>query len=105
MTLNQERRLEIGHLEKILTALIAFSVLLGLAPPACSQNSSFGAAATGENSTGSPLRLAAQNPATAPRLQVTVDARVELLRLIFRLAGNPEYRKGRIESYNEDIEN
>jgi len=41
---------------------------------------------------------------TAPSLQVTVDPRVELLSLIFRLAGNPEYNMGRVASYNQDAE-
>jgi len=35
---------------------------------------------------------------------VTVDPRVELFSLIFRLAGNPEYNRCRIPSYNTDIE-
>ncbi len=39
-----------------------------------------------------------------PPLQVQADARVELMSLIFRLAGNPEYNKGKIESYSRDVE-
>jgi hypothetical protein len=35
---------------------------------------------------------------------VAVDPRVELLSLIFRLAGNPEYNKARVESYAGDAE-
>jgi hypothetical protein len=35
---------------------------------------------------------------------VVVDPRVELLSLIFRLAGNPEYNMARVESYAEDAE-
>jgi hypothetical protein len=34
----------------------------------------------------------------APSLQVKVDPRVELLSLIFRLAGNPEYSQGKVAS-------
>jgi hypothetical protein len=43
------------------------------------------------------------NTATVP-IEVTVDPRVELISIIFRLAGNPEYNKGRLASYNKDIE-
>ena len=35
---------------------------------------------------------------------VLVDPRVELFSLIFRLAGNPEYNRCGIPSYNEDVE-
>jgi hypothetical protein len=42
--------------------------------------------------------------AGAPEVSVTVDPRVELLSIIFRLAGNPEYRQGRVQAYNEDID-
>lgn len=37
-------------------------------------------------------------------LRVVVDPRVELMSVIFRLAGNPEYGKGRVSSYVEDVE-
>ncbi len=43
-------------------------------------------------------------PGVAPSLQVVVDGRVELMSLIFRLAGNPEYNKARVESYAEDAD-
>ncbi len=39
-----------------------------------------------------------------PELQVRVDPRVELVSLIFRLAGNPEYTQGRVRSYTTDVE-
>jgi len=35
---------------------------------------------------------------------VRVDPRVELLSIIFRLAGNPEYNQGRVPGYLEDFE-
>jgi hypothetical protein len=38
----------------------------------------------------------------APSIQVQVDPRVELVSLIFRLAGNPEYNQGKVESYISD---
>ena len=41
---------------------------------------------------------------TAPSLQVKVDPRVELFSLIFRLAGNPEYSQGKVESYTQDAD-
>ena len=40
----------------------------------------------------------------APRITVTVDPRVELLSVIFRLAGNPEYSQGKIPSYTQDAD-
>lgn len=39
-----------------------------------------------------------------PAVRVTVDPRVELMSIIFRLAGNPEYGGGRVESYVDDVE-
>ena len=44
------------------------------------------------------------SPPTAPPLRIQVDPRVELLSLIFRLAGNPEYSQGKVQSYNEDVD-
>ena len=43
-------------------------------------------------------------PGSARSLRVVVDPRVELLSLIFRLAGNPEYNMARVESYAGDAE-
>lgn len=49
-------------------------------------------------------------PAAAPagdaasQLVITVDPRVELTSIVFRLAGNPEYRKGHVEAYNEAVD-
>jgi hypothetical protein len=43
-------------------------------------------------------------PGSAHSLQVVVDPRVELLSLIFHLAGNPEYNMARVESYAEDAD-
>ena len=43
-------------------------------------------------------------PSSAQSLQVVVDPRVELMSLIFRLAGNPEYNTARVESYAEDAD-
>jgi len=40
----------------------------------------------------------------APSLRIQVDPRVELLSLIFRLAGNSEYSQGKVQSYTEDVE-
>ena len=52
----------------------------------------------------SALARVAAPEATAAPLRVAVDQRVELMSLIFRLAGNPEYSRGRVESYNLDAE-
>jgi hypothetical protein len=55
--------------------------------------------------TSIPLPTAtAANTATVSPLRVTVDPRVELLSLIFRLAGNPEYNMGRVGSYAADAD-
>jgi len=43
-------------------------------------------------------------PGSTPLLRVVVDPRVELLSLIFRLAGNREYNMARVESYAEDAD-
>src|SRR5664279_1931953 len=43
-------------------------------------------------------------PNSTHSLRVVVDPRVELLSLIFRLAGNPEYNTARVESYAGDAE-
>ncbi|MFZ2148091.1 MAG: DUF4932 domain-containing protein [Sedimentisphaerales bacterium] len=37
-------------------------------------------------------------------LRVVVDPRVELMSIIFRLAGNPEYCMGKVDSYTNDVE-
>ncbi len=46
----------------------------------------------------------ALNAPRAPALQVQVDPRVELLSLVFRLAGNSEYSQGKVDSYTADAE-
>jgi len=43
--------------------------------------------------------------AIAQEVTVRVDPRVELLSIVFRLAGNPEYRKGRVPGYTAAVEN
>ncbi len=43
-------------------------------------------------------------PSSMHSLRVVVDPRVELLSLIFRLAGNREYNMARVESYAKDTE-
>jgi len=43
-------------------------------------------------------------PNSIHSLRVAVDPRVELLSLIFRLAGNPEYNMAKVESYAEDAD-
>ena len=37
-------------------------------------------------------------------LGVVVEPRVELMSIIFRLAGNREYNLGRVDSYTNDVE-
>lgn len=49
--------------------------------------------------------VAAAEPTTkTPPLRVEVDPRVELMSIIFRLAGNPEYNRGCVKAYAEDVE-
>jgi hypothetical protein len=51
----------------------------------------------------SPARGGDASP-EKPALKVTVDPRVELMSIIFRLAGNPEYNQGRVASYVKAVE-
>jgi len=48
--------------------------------------------------------LAGTASAKGPDVKVRVDPRVELLSIIFRLAGNPEYGKGRVPGYTAAVE-
>src|ERR1019366_10082645 len=43
-------------------------------------------------------------PGSAHSLRVVVDPRVELMSLIFRLAGNREYNMAKVKSYAEDAD-
>lgn len=43
-------------------------------------------------------------PGSATPCDVTVDGRVELICVLFRLAGNREYNWGRLTSYREDVD-
>jgi len=52
------------------------------------------------------MKPASEFPAAGESpLKVMTDPRVELMSLIFHLAGNPEYNRGRVPSYNKDIQN
>jgi hypothetical protein len=46
----------------------------------------------------------AETKANQSPIRVTVDPRVELMGVIFRLAGNPEYHMGKVDSYTKDVE-
>jgi hypothetical protein len=48
--------------------------------------------------------LAAEKQPQQTSAQVKVDPRVELISVIFRLAGNGEYNQGRVESYVKDVD-
>jgi len=50
------------------------------------------------------LAQSGQTASGPPPVKVAVDPRVELLSIIFRLAGNPEYNQGRVASYVDDVE-
>ena len=40
----------------------------------------------------------------APKIRVLVDPRIELMSVVFRLAGNPEYSRGSVAFYVADVE-
>jgi hypothetical protein len=46
----------------------------------------------------------AGDPPAARRVEARVDPRVELLAIVFRLAGNPEYQRGKVPAYTEAVE-
>ena len=48
--------------------------------------------------------MAAEKQPQPPSVRVAVDPRVELFSIIFRLAGNEEYTRGRVESYVKDVD-
>jgi hypothetical protein len=50
------------------------------------------------------LLLLSSLPAAAQAPRVAVDPRVELLSVVFRLAGNSEYNQGRVKAYNSAID-
>lgn len=45
-----------------------------------------------------------ESPPTKRTVAVRVDPRVELVSIVFRLAGNPEYGQGRVKSYLKDVD-
>jgi len=45
-----------------------------------------------------------QDDPSQPAVRVAVDPRVELISIIFRLAGNPEYCQGRVAGYISDVD-
>lgn len=47
---------------------------------------------------------ASTKEAAARPLTIVVDPRVELVSVVFRLAGNPEYNRARIDSYARDVD-
>lgn len=61
-------------------------------------------AATLSAGVGANAASAPQTRPAGPPLRVMVDPRVELLSIVFRLAGNDEYNRGRVESYTEEVE-
>jgi len=51
-----------------------------------------------------PTAQEVRSPGAIPQLRIAVDPSVELVSLLFRLAGNPEYNKGRVQSYTADVD-
>ena len=51
---------------------------------------------------GNAIACSSSDKAEGP--EIRVDPRIELLSIIFRLAGNPEYSRGEVRSYVEDVE-
>lgn len=61
-------------------------------------------AAAGGPPASAPATTAASAPASAPALHAYVDPRVELLSVVFRLAGNPEYNNPASKSrYSQEV--
>src|SRR6516162_5780989 len=58
-------------------------------------------AAAGIFTEGSAATSTGTNP---PALRVAVDPRIELVSLLFRMAGNPEYNQAKVESYVAEVE-
>ena len=52
----------------------------------------------------SAVFLIAHRTLAAATIRVLVDPRVELMSVVFRLAGNPEYNQGRVASYVADVD-
>lgn len=50
------------------------------------------------------MAVGAATHAQAPTIDVRVDPRVELMSVIFRLAGHPEYNQGKVDVYTESVE-
>jgi uncharacterized protein DUF4932 len=48
--------------------------------------------------------LAGDDAPKAPRVTARVDPAVELLSIVFRLAGNPEYSQGKVDAYTKAVE-
>ncbi len=61
-------------------------------------------AASGARAAGPPPDRTVTKPAASPAVQISVDPRVELISIVFRLAGNGEYNMARIPSYVADVE-
>lgn len=51
-----------------------------------------------------PATASETPPPNAPPLRIQVDPRIELISILFRLAGNPEYNQGKVDSYTADVE-
>ncbi len=49
------------------------------------------------------VTLCAQQP-SAPAIDIRVDPRIELLSIVFRLAGNPEYSRAKVEKYAQAVD-
>ncbi len=61
-------------------------------------------AAYGARAGGPPPDKSVTKPAARADVQISVDPRVELISIVFRLAGNGEYNMARIPSYVADVE-
>ncbi len=48
------------------------------------------------------LFVAIAETAIAQSVRIGVDRRVELMAILFKLAGNPEYNRNNFEQYNAD---
>ncbi|MGN6105353.1 MAG: DUF4932 domain-containing protein [Kofleriaceae bacterium] len=84
--------------------LRAAAIVAGVALASCNAREPSSTAATAEGSAapgsaGSAAASSAEAPASGAQLEVRVDRRIELLSIVHRLAGSPEYRRSPATAY------
>lgn len=88
----------VGNMKAMLRSIACLWVL-AILPAAPAPLATQTAPATAPTTQASPATTPATRPAAQPALLSHVDHRVELMCIIFRLAGNPEYNRAAQSSY------